>query len=683
MANALRGRRRGNAARMAEVLALLAVASCSADPVPQPFCRPGTSSACTCTNGAAGAQACDLTGMFRACVCGDAGERDVLVMDVPAIDTRATVDAGTDAESTDFGTIDAEPTDVGAGNVDGADVPRDMGPTDTSADVLPDGCASTTPGDCCGVACAAADHATPMCSEGVCGLSCTTGYGNCDLNLTNGCEATLASDDVHCGRCGAACPVDQRCTGGHCACPTGQVACGGRCVETQGDAANCGSCANACGTGFACTAGHCAGCPTGQTMCGTRCVNVQTDAANCGRCAHACAIGASCSAGNCSTTCPGGQTQCSGQCVNVQTDVSNCGACGAVCALMNASTSTCVSGTCRVGTCAMGSADCDGMSVNGCEMNTLASVDNCGVCGNRCPTPAHATPTCTLGACGFACTADLSDCDGMVSTGCETNTQTSAAHCGGCGRACTSAQTCTSGSCVALPTCSSGMRLIPAGMFVMGDPMSDDLPAQPVHGVRLTAFCMDATEVTVSSYEACVAAARCTAPGTTSGCNWGVSGRNQHPLNCVDWSQSRAYCQWRGGDLPTEAQWEYAARGTDGRMYPWGNYGPGSQLCWSGYLTNRSSTCIAGSFAGGNSPFGLFDMAGNVYEWTLDWYAPYMGNSNSYVLNPTGSGSGSYRVFRGGSWADTTAIVVRSSLRRGSLLDRINSVGFRCAQDSM
>ena len=129
------------------------------------------------------------------------------------------------------------------------------------------------------------------------------------------------------------------------------------------------------------------------------------------------------------------------------------------------------------------------------------------------------------------------------------------------------------------------MVLIPAGSFMMGDADTASRDAQPSHMVTLSAFCIDLTEVTVAAWRGCTSAG-CTAPAAGGYCNWGMTGRETHPINCVDWNQSRAYCQSRGGDLPTEAQWEYAARGPDAvsHLYPWGNAAPDSQLCWRGIL---------------------------------------------------------------------------------------------------
>ncbi len=229
------------------------------------------------------------------------------------------------------------------------------------------------------------------------------------------------------------------------------------------------------------------------------------------------------------------------------------------------------------------------------------------------------------------------------------------------------------------PACPAGSVRIPGGMFLMGDPMPDDAPSQPVHGVRLSAYCMDLTEVTVAAYATC-GAAGCTAPNTGGNCNQGVAGRGDHPINCVDWNQARAFCQSRGGDLPTEAQWEFAARGSDGRTFPWGSDAPAAQLCWSGGGTVHSTTCPVRSFPSGVSPFGLYDTVGNVWEWTLDWYGAYSGDASSYASDPTGVPSGTSHINRGGSFGNTLAIDVRPTIRFGGLATRrLESIGFRCA----
>ncbi len=233
-------------------------------------------------------------------------------------------------------------------------------------------------------------------------------------------------------------------------------------------------------------------------------------------------------------------------------------------------------------------------------------------------------------------------------------------------------------------SCPSEMVLIPAGTFQMGSPDGVGRDNEhPQHAVTLAAFCMDRTEVTVAAYATCPSGT-CTAPTTTAACNWMVAGRDNHPIKCVTWDQSRAYCQWvhgGGGDLPTEAQWEYAAAG--GAMdwaYPWGNDAPANQLCWSGGSAgSRSSTCPVMSFPTPADAFGLFDMAGNVWEWTGDCYGAY---SAAAAVNPTGpTGSCTYRVFRGGSWFSGDPTYVRAAVRNYSYPSyQIDNVGFRCAR---
>jgi formylglycine-generating enzyme required for sulfatase activity len=185
------------------------------------------------------------------------------------------------------------------------------------------------------------------------------------------------------------------------------------------------------------------------------------------------------------------------------------------------------------------------------------------------------------------------------------------------------------------------------------------------------AFCMDTTEVTTAAYAACVASGKCTKADTGGSCNAGVAGRENHPINCVDWNQGNAYCEAQGQRLPTEEEWEYAATGGDGRTYPWGNDAQSNQLCWDGEGNNlgkgnRHSTCAVGSYPSGNSPFGLADMSGNVWEWTS---TPY---------------DSSARVRRGGCWYNDVPSNVRSASRFRSLpATRFDFLGFRCAGSSL
>jgi formylglycine-generating enzyme required for sulfatase activity len=159
-------------------------------------------------------------------------------------------------------------------------------------------------------------------------------------------------------------------------------------------------------------------------------------------------------------------------------------------------------------------------------------------------------------------------------------------------------------------SCPEGMVRVPAGTFQMGSPEQGNWEAgYPQHEVKLSGYCIDRTEVTVKFYEGCAAAKGCSARSASSTCN--QADRPDHPVNCVDWKQAAAYCKWADKRLPTEAEWEYAARGTDGRAYPWGNEDPDAKrMNGSGSEDGWKATAPVGKFPAGASPFGALDMAG-------------------------------------------------------------------------
>ena len=262
--------------------------------------------------------------------------------------------------------------------------------------------------------------------------------------------------------------------------------------------------------------------------------------------------------------------------------------------------------------------------------------------------------------------------------------------------------------------CPDGMVYIPGGQFFMGS--DDGLPMEkPSHNVRLSPFCIGIHEVTTAAYLACSDQGKCKRgskvnewDGITATdrkaydplCNVNdVAGRGEHPINCVDWARADTYCRADGGRLPTEAEWEFAARGPDGRQYPWGDEAPSAE-----YLNACGSECVAwgrahhapqramyksddgwattapvGSFPAGKSRFGLMDVVGNVWEWVADWYAPY---GDSEKADPKGPDTGKGRVMRGGSWNGAEASWVRPTFRFAN--DPASSsygVGFRCAAE--
>jgi formylglycine-generating enzyme required for sulfatase activity len=210
-----------------------------------------------------------------------------------------------------------------------------------------------------------------------------------------------------------------------------------------------------------------------------------------------------------------------------------------------------------------------------------------------------------------------------------------------------------------------GMVRIAGGPFVLGT--TDGEPnEQPPRSTQVEGFSIDLTEVTVGAYEVCVRSGTCAVPRTYARCNWGHPAKQQHPMNCVDVAEAQAFCTWAGKRLPTETEWEFAARGgAESRVYPWGNSPPQRQLCWSSDLT-----CEVGVLPEGRSRDGLFDLAGNVAEWTGTLYCPL----------DHGVCKTNRRVVRGGSFLDDRPARVRGASRSGEdPTHHAIDLGFRCA----
>ncbi len=210
------------------------------------------------------------------------------------------------------------------------------------------------------------------------------------------------------------------------------------------------------------------------------------------------------------------------------------------------------------------------------------------------------------------------------------------------------------------------------------DPDSDpdfDEDELPQHEVTLDSFWIDQTEVTNEQYSMCVQAGSCEA---TSFVDDSSLNGDQQPVVGVSWFDADAYCAWAGVQLPTEAQWEYAARGDDGRIYTWGDDSPDCELAMYGNC--GESTMTAGSFSpAGDSWVGAMDMLGNVWEWVADWYgSDYYGNSPD--ANPAGPEDGSTKVLRGGGWRISTgSLRVTNRGSHGAPDGKDIDVGFRCA----
>lgn len=213
------------------------------------------------------------------------------------------------------------------------------------------------------------------------------------------------------------------------------------------------------------------------------------------------------------------------------------------------------------------------------------------------------------------------------------------------------------------PACPAGMAQVLGGAFQLRDGRD----------ATVGDFCLELTEVTVEAYAGCVKAGACPDDVGTARkqgqdlgmqrCNWLITTRRRHPMNCVDWQTAASYCEAQGGRLPTEEEWEWAARGgSEARPYSWGVAEPEAQLCWSAGGM-RNDTCEVGTFPEDRGRFGQLDLAGNVSEWTASDF------------------DGHKRVTRGGDWHNWSPRLVAVPMRDGAdPQERSDTVGFRCAR---
>jgi eukaryotic-like serine/threonine-protein kinase len=261
--------------------------------------------------------------------------------------------------------------------------------------------------------------------------------------------------------------------------------------------------------------------------------------------------------------------------------------------------------------------------------------------------------------------------------------------------------------------CGPDMVQIPAGQFFMGSEDKDAPDNQkPSHNVTLDSFCMDLHEVTAGAYKACTDIGKCRKPHNqvdwpkitpadrelySPVCTFGDPERAQHPINCVSWQMADDFCGASGKRLPTEAEWEYATRGPDGRIYPWGDEEPTAlhlnacgKECSAWGKEHKTpldalypasdgfaTTAPVGSYPKGRSRFGPYDVVGNVWEWTSTWFGDYAAESQT---NPRGPESGERRVIRGGAFNGSYSSWLHPSFRYGQVpTAQSHGIGFRCA----
>jgi serine/threonine-protein kinase len=220
---------------------------------------------------------------------------------------------------------------------------------------------------------------------------------------------------------------------------------------------------------------------------------------------------------------------------------------------------------------------------------------------------------------------------------------------------------------------------VPNGEFVMGT--NDGFPMEaPAHAVYLNAFWIDQTEVTNAMYEKCMREKGCSSPSMSDNPYFGKWIYRDHPVVYIEWEQAAEYCQWAGRELPTEAQWEKAARGTDERNFPWGKGRPNPRLA------NFNESLIGGSvsvfrYPLGASPYGALNMVGNVREWVADWFSRTYYQISPYA-NPAGPETGTERSMRSGAYDANANEITTTRRYKHEPQSAGLSRGFRCAEES-
>jgi len=328
--------------------------------------------------------------------------------------------------------------------------------------------------------------------------------------------------------------------------------------------------------------------------------------------------------------------------------------------------------TCEIAACG------DGHVWEGHEACDDGNTEDCDGCGGDCSGAAT--------GCGDGYVCGTESCDGS-NLGGEDCSSLAAVYSGGT-LGCNGSCSWDTSGCTLAPGFSAWVTL-PGGTFQMGS-MSGGPSEEPIHTVTVPGFEMLETEVTVSQYEACVNdGGACTAPSTSdTRCNWNDPGYEDHPVNCVNWQQAVDFCTWAGWRLPTEAEWEYAARSggpSSSYRYPWGT---ATATCMYAVMYDGGDGCGTGrtwpvcSKPAGNTVQGLCDMAGNVWEWVEDdWHGGYTGaptDGSAWVWSPRGS----YRVIRGGGFYDVAGSLRAANRNFDDPSGTPHALGFRCARDA-
>jgi formylglycine-generating enzyme required for sulfatase activity len=267
--------------------------------------------------------------------------------------------------------------------------------------------------------------------------------------------------------------------------------------------------------------------------------------------------------------------------------------------------------------------------------------------------------------------------------------------------------------------CPAGMVLVPAGKFLMGSDDAEFKAWTPAHEVTLDAFCIDLFEVTAGDYKACVDKGECKPPSAVPDypkpesatpaehektrtalaelCTFGKAGLERHPINCISWEPADAYCKLQKKRLPTEAEWEFAVRGPENHKFPWGN-DPGDHTFMNACGTECTNwqtahevkespriyeeddgffgTSPVGSFPKGKTRSGAYDLTGNVWEWTADWFDNYKAQA---ATNPKGAPKGTKKTIRGGAFNSGSPMWVSAAFRYSQFpAANAPGIGFRC-----